>query len=89
MDSQVVDGVTFTMDTAERYTFGQARVMLHRDLGRKWGAYALFRAGMDGSCTVGGTEVRKVGRYFTITDGGAASVQAPHSCALRAVSETA
>ena len=61
-------GVTFTMDTAERYTFEQARDRLHRDMGRKWGAYALYHAGMDGTCTVGGTMVTRVGALFTITD---------------------
>jgi hypothetical protein len=68
MDSQTVGGVTYTMDTAERYTFGQARERLHRDMGRKWGAWALYHAGMDGECTVGGTRVSRVGAYFTITD---------------------
>ena len=68
MDSQTVNGVTFTMDTANRYTFEQARTMLHRDLGRRWGAYALFHAARDGSCTVGGTTVEKRGRFFTIGD---------------------
>lgn len=61
MDSQVVGGVRFTMDTDNRYTFEQARVMLHRDLGRRWGAYALFHAGIEGECTVGGTKVTRVG----------------------------
>ena len=76
MDSQVVDGVRFTMDTAERYTFEQARAMLHRDMGRKWGAYALFHAGIEGECVVGGTKVTRVGdlmaerhgALFTITE---------------------
>ena len=68
MDSQTVGGVTFTMDTANRYTFVQARAMLHRDLGRKWGAYALYHAGMDGECTVGGTTVETRGRFYTIGD---------------------
>jgi len=60
--------VTYTMDTAERYTFTQAKERLHRDMGRKWGAYALYHAGMDGSCTVGGTKVTRRGEHFTITD---------------------
>ena len=74
MDSQVVDGVTYTMDTDSRYAFEQARAMLHRQLGRRWGAYALFHAGVEGECAVGGTKVTRVdapgrhGALFTITD---------------------
>ena len=78
MDSfKGADGITYTMDTDDRYTFGQARDMLHRDLGRRWGAYALYHAGLEGSCTVGGTKVTRVGSatgrheaLFTITDAG-------------------
>jgi hypothetical protein len=66
--SQAIGSVTFTMDTAERYTFAQARERLHRDMGRKWGAYALYHAGMGGECTVGGTKVCRDGEFFTITD---------------------
>jgi len=70
------DGTTYTMDTAPRYTFVQARRQLHDELGRKWGAYALYHAGMEGSCTVGGTTVTRVGNWaagrhealYTITD---------------------
>lgn len=69
-------GVTYTMDTAERYTFEQARELLHRQMGRKWGAYALYHAGTEGECTVGGTKVTRMdppgagrhGALFTITD---------------------
>ena len=77
MDSfRAPDGVTYTMDTADRYSFAQARERLHRDMGRRWGAYALYHAGMSGECTVGGTRVARVGvtgrdgALFTITDAG-------------------
>jgi hypothetical protein len=60
---------TLTMDTADRYSFDQAKALLHRQMGRKQGAYMLFHASRDGTCTVGGTTVAKRGRrHFTITD---------------------